>query len=127
MKHTTILLAITATMLSSAWGAGLQLQGGIPAKDIEAWVTSWEDTRSHRKYTFSAKFGPARVQGRELAKYRKSGKVPFRITSDLLELKESKGRVLRKRATGTAKIVIIDVDGKKIISKSISISKLCPS
>jgi hypothetical protein len=127
MKHTTILLAITATMLSSAWGAGLQLQGGIPAKDIEAWVTQWENPRSHRKYTFSASFGRASVKGRELAKYKKSGKIPFRVTSDLIELKESRGRVLRKRATGSAKIVIIDVDGKQIISKSISISKLCPS
>ena len=127
MKRTTILLAVTATMLNSAWGAGLQNQSGIPAKDIEAWVTQWENPRSNRKYTFSASFGRARVTGRELEKYKKSGKVPFRVTGDLLELKESRGRVLRKRQTGTAKIVILDVDGKKIISQSISLAKLCPS
>jgi hypothetical protein len=127
MNHTTILLAVTATMLSSAWGAGLPNQSGIPDKDIAAWVTSWEDPKSHHKHTFSAAFGRARVTGRELAKYKKSGKVPFRVTGSLLKLKESRGRVLRQRETGSAKIVIIDVDGKKIISKSISLAKLCPS
>ena len=126
MKQTTILIAVTASMLNCAWGAGLKTESGIPAEDIAAWVTSWEDSRS-RKYEFSASFASDPVKGKARAKYQESGAVPFRVTGDLLELKESRGRVLRKRQTGSAKIVILDRDGKKIISQSISLAKLCPS
>jgi hypothetical protein len=142
MKAISLSVAMAVAVSSSAaWGADMSAfskptltstssrfsASGFSDKEIAAWVTSWEDTRSHRKYEFRSAFRPMRVEERDKRKYQKSGEIPFRITAELTELKESKGRILRKRATGTARIAILDIEGKKVISKSMSLAKLCPS
>ncbi|MBT3192593.1 MAG: hypothetical protein HN341_08565 [Verrucomicrobia bacterium] len=102
-------------------------ESGISDAEMAAWVTSWQNPKSSSKLEFRTSFGPARVMARDRQKYQRSGAVPFRVTGDLLELKKSGTRTLYKRQTGSAKLVILDSDGKKVLSKSISLAKLCPS
>ena len=101
---------------------------GIPQKDIDSWVTSWEDPESGSKAHFRASFGIDRAALRNKAKYVRSGTIPIRITGDVIETRVSHGRSTRRRITnGTATVVILDPDGKKIASQAISLSKLCPT
>jgi hypothetical protein len=142
MRPQTILLAAAvAVAASAASGADLSnftkhlrlskgsgLSGsGIPKEDIDSWVTSWEDPRTKSKYEFRASFATPRLRASQKARYVRAGTIPFHITGDLFENRIYRGRRTRRRATGTAQIVILDSDGKKIASQSISVAKLCPT
>ena len=137
-------LAITAGLLvagSLAWGVELSditkivrksqgsgLSGsGIPKEDIDAWVTSWEDPRTDNTYSFRASFAAPRLRSSQKASYVRAGTIPFRITGDLFEYRVYRGKKTSRRMTGTAKIVVLDSDGKKVASQSISLAKLCPT
>jgi hypothetical protein len=107
-------------------GSGLG-GSGIPKEDIDGWVTSWEDPRTESKYEFRASFATPRLRDSEKARYVRAGSIPFRITGDLFENRIYRGKRTRRRATGTAQIVVLDADGKKVASQSISVAKLCPT
>jgi hypothetical protein len=91
------------------------------------WVTSWDDPKTSKKYAFSTSFMQVKPQHREIKKHKQKGTVPYRITGELIQLKESRGRTLRKRESGSVVIVVRDVDGKELLSKTISLAKFCPS
>ncbi len=143
MKREILLSAIAVALLGGP-ARGVDLSGltkglslstkadlsgsGIPQKDIDSWVTSWEDPESGSKAHFRASFGIDRVAIRNKSKYVRSGTIPIRITGDVIETRVSNGRSTRRRITnGTATVVILDPDGKKIASQAISLSKLCPT
>jgi len=107
---------------------GSDLSGsGIPKEEIDAWETSWEDPRTENTYHFRAAFTAPRLRSSQKAAYVRAGTIPYRITGDLFEYRVYRGRKTSRRMTGTARIVILDSDGKKIASQSVSLAKLCPT
>jgi len=113
-----------------------QLSGGLKRpsgsrmltdEQIKNLLTDWTDPKG-KKYKFVASFGMARVSSSDKRKYAKSGKVPVRITASLYELVESRGKMLPKRMSGKAHLVVLDSEGNETITKrSSSLSKMCPS
>lgn len=93
-------------------------------------MTEYTDDSSGRIYKFTAGFAQMRLDPKKdkskITKYQKSGEVPFRLTCELTETKEYKGKMLSKRVDGTARIYILDSEGKVIDKKSTSLSVLCP-
>ena len=101
--------------------------GSLSEKDISELKTDWTDEKTGIKYNFQASFGVANVEEKDRRRLEKLGKVPYRITCTLYEMKQSKGTTLSKRMTGTAKFYVRDESNKDIIKKSVSLEKMCPS
>lgn len=101
--------------------------GLLSEKDISELKTDWTDEKTGIKYNFQASFGVANVEEKDRKRLEKMGKVPYRITCTLYEMKQSKGTTLSNRMTGTAKFYVLDESNKDIIKKSVSLEKMCPS
>jgi len=95
---------------------------------IAALLTEWTNEKTEAKIVFQSSFGVRAVTPQEKRQYVKSGKIPVRLTCELLEIKESNGKKLAKRVGGgTVRFYLMDSDGKVIVKKSLSIDKMCPS
>ena len=111
--------------LSSVGGA---TGGNVLTDDqIAALLTEWTDEKTDAKLQFSASFGVRNVPADEKRKYVKSGKIPIRITCELDEVKEVKGKKMYKRQSGNSHLYILDSDGKIVDRKTVSLDKMCPS
>lgn len=130
MNYKTLTIAIVGCCLSMSSFALAKIERKDPElspESIARWVTSWEDPKFHKKYTFSTHFTSVHMRDHEKKKHKRNGTIPFRITGDLIQSKEKRGRMLHKRETGSVVIVIRAVDGKQILSKKVSLTKFCPS
>jgi len=103
-------------------------RGKVLTEDqIAALLTEWTNEKTGAKLVFHSSFGVREVKPKKKRKYVKSGKIPVRITCNLSEIKEVKGKKLAKRVSGgRAYFYIMDPDGKVIVKKSLSLAKMCP-
>jgi len=102
--------------------------GMLSEKEIEELKTESTDEKTGQKIVFYASFGTAKPKSAfDKRKYEKSGKIPIRITCSLEDVKQINGRNVGKLLRGTAKICIMDSEGKVIETESVSLDKMCPS
>ena len=102
--------------------------GTLSDKDIEALKTELTDEKTKQKLLFVTDFSLRKpTQPAEKKKYEKSGKIPFRITATLYDVKETGGKPLYRRLGGTAKFYLINSEGKVVLTESASLDKMCPS
>lgn len=102
--------------------------GTLSDKDIEELKTELTDEKTKQKLLFVADFSLRKpTQPAEKKKYEKSGKIPFRITATLYDVKDTGGKPLYRRFGGTAKFYLINSDGKVVLTESASLDKMCPS
>lgn len=99
----------------------------LTEEQIASMKTEWTDEKSNVKVHFSARFGAATVPAELKKKYSKSGKIPIRITCDLVESREVAGKPVAKRLGGSAHLYIKDSDGKVVLKKTVPLEKMCPS
>jgi hypothetical protein len=85
------------------------------------------DPKTKRGYVFQCSFGQASMTAAEKKKYSRSGKVPFRITCTLYQVRESHGKKQYRRQSGTCRFYLVAPDGEVILSKSASLSVMCPT
>lgn len=111
----------------SSMGLKRSGDGTLSEEEVEKLKTSWTDEKTGKQYLFNASFGARKLDAKQKKKYKKSGKVPYRITASLYEHKESKGKKLSKRLKGTGRFYVLDSEGKVVLKKSMSLAKLCPS
>jgi len=101
--------------------------GLLSDKDLSELKTDWTDEKTGIRYVLDAGFGAPKLEDKDKKRYQKMGRVPFRITCALYEIKKTKGSALTQRMTGTAKFYVLDESKKDIIKKSVSLEKMCPS
>lgn len=105
-------------------------QGILNEEQLAGLVTAHTDAKSGRAYGFKTSFGVKRLDPRrdrvKIGRYRESGRVPYRITAELSEYKEYKGRRKAKRLNGTAHIYVLAEDGKLVDREDVALSTLCP-
>ena len=102
--------------------------GMLTDKEIEELKTEDTDEKTGQKIVFYCTFGAAKPKSAfEKKKYERSGKIPVRITCSLEDVKQVNGRNVGKLLRGTAKICIMDSDGKVVDTQSASLDKMCPS
>jgi len=108
--------------------AGISVPGVLTAKQISEFKTEWADEKKGVKYMWSATFSQIKFsRPEEKKKYTKSGKIPYRITCSLYEIKEMNGKPLYKLVGGSVKLAILTSDKKVELSKTASLDKMCPS
>ncbi len=92
--------------------------------------TEYFNEKSERTFKFTSGFAQLRLDPKKakskISKYKASGKVPIRITAELVEMRVYKGKNVSKRANGTARIYVLDTEGKIVLKKSMSLSVMCP-
>lgn len=100
---------------------------GILSEEDEAKLQkSYTDEKTKTAYAFDSGCGLPKLTEKEKAKYKKSGEVPYKIFADLYEVKQtSKGPKSERILQGTAYIYMKDSDGKTILTKSVSMKKMC--
>ena len=102
--------------------------GMLSDKEIEELQTQSVDEKTGQKIVFSGSFGTAKPKSAfEKKKYEKSGKIPIRVTCSLEDVKQVNGKNLAKLLRGTARICVMDSDGKVVLTESESLDKMCPS
>lgn len=102
--------------------------GMLSDKEIEELKTEDTDEKTGQKIVFNASFGTAKLKTAfDKKKYEKSGKIPVRITCSLEDVKQVNGKNVSKLLRGTAKICIMDSEGKEVETQSVSLDKMCPS
>jgi hypothetical protein len=111
---------------SAASGHGLTEKGILTDEQIAALKIERSDDKG-RKYVFHGGMGLRTLTDQEKKRYRKSGEVPFRITMELLEVKEVKGRQVGERQQGTARFYVLDSEGSVVAKGTESLAKMCPS
>ena len=100
----------------------------LSEEQIAALQSEWTNPKTGDKLQFQASFGVRNLTPQEKTRYAKSGKVPYRITCALYEIKESNGKKFLKRVSGgTARFYITDPGGKVVEKKSMPLDKMCPS
>ncbi|MEI6809348.1 MAG: hypothetical protein WCN95_11560 [bacterium] len=100
---------------------------GLSDAQIAVLKTEWADDKKKTRMQFSASFGASAVTPEEKKKYARSGKIPIRVTADLIEIKEISGKNVAKRLDGSIHLYVKDSDGKVVAKKSIPLEKMCPS
>jgi len=111
---------------SAAFGRGRAEKGILTEEQIAALKIERSDDKG-RKYVFHGGMGLRTLTDQEKKKYVKSGEVPFRITMELLEVKEVKGKLVGERQQGTARFYVLDSEGSVVASGTESLAKMCPS
>lgn len=101
--------------------------GTLTDEEIAGLKETYVNERTKTKYAFSASFLKITPGDKDKSKYVKSGKIPFKMYAALYEIKESVGKQVRKRQNGTANIFIQDSDGNVVLTKFMSMEKMCPS
>lgn len=100
---------------------------GVPTDaEIAAFKTQWT-APDGKRYLLQAGFGLPSLNESDRRKYARSGKVPYRVTISLYELKEVRGRTLSQRLDGQGNLVILSEAGDVINKERESLGKLCPS
>jgi len=123
--------AVCFARLVCVSAVGQSSSGVLSDEDLKRFVTEWKDENKGVQYKFYATAGPRALNARstsgqrEIEKYRKSGEAPYRITATLYALKAGSRRP--QRASGTAKMYMLDADKKVVFKKAVSLSKMCPS
>lgn len=111
----------------AAVAAGRQADGIPTEEEIAAFLTTYQPPGRPERYIFTATFGVPALTPRERKAYARSGKVPYRITMDLMEAKTVGGRTLYKRVEGRGNVVVMDAAGTVIDRTKEALGKLCPS
>ncbi len=124
---TALVISCIGSHTFAAWSGKKEESVDLSPEATARWVTSHTDPRTKKKYTFNTDFGQVRATGRDKSRHKQNGTIPFRITGDLMQLKEVRGRTFHKREMGTVNIIIRDIDGKELFSKKVSLAKFCPS
>lgn len=122
-----------ATSAPKLSGGGSKLGGSsggaktLTDEEIEKFETSWEDEKKGVTIRFQARIGIKKLAGKQKEKYKKIGKIPFRITVDLGSVKPGK-RVMKRITSGRAEFYLLDEEGNVAFKKrSAPLSKLCPT
>ncbi|MDD4870209.1 MAG: hypothetical protein PHR77_06580 [Kiritimatiellae bacterium] len=102
--------------------------GTLSDKEIEELLSESTDEKTGQKIVFNAFFGTAKPKSAyEKKKYEKSGTIPIRITCTLSDVKQVNGKNMSKLLRGTARMYVMDSDGKIVMTESASLDKMCPS
>jgi hypothetical protein len=112
---------------TAAAAAGRQADGIPTEEEIAAFLTTYQPPGRPERYIFTATFGVPALTPRERKAYARSGKVPYRITMDLMEAKTVGGRTFSKRVEGRGNVVVMDAAGTVIDRTKEALGKLCPS
>jgi hypothetical protein len=94
---------------------------------LDALVTQWSDEKTGVKLEFEADFTVRKLTDEQKKRYAKSGKIPLKITCQLMEIKDANGKKLAKRMSGTAHMYVLDSNDKAVEHRSVSLDKMCPS
>ena len=87
---------------------------------------SYTDEKTKTTYAFNGGCTSPKLTEKDKAKYKKSGEVPYKIYADLYEIKQTNKAVKKERVfSGTAYIYIKNSDGKTVMSRSVSMKKMC--
>jgi hypothetical protein len=102
--------------------------GTLSDKEIEELQTENTDDKTGQKIVFNAFFGTVKPKNAyEKKKFEKSGTIPIRITCTLEDVKQVNGKNVSKLLRGTARMYVMDSDGKIVMTESASLDKMCPS
>lgn len=108
--------------------SSIKKPGVLTDEDIAAFKTSFTDEKTNKKYAFICSFSQRQPATEfEKKKYERNGKVPFRITCELMQIKEVKGKEVGFLESGTASIMLQDSEGKVLLTETRSLDKMCPS
>ncbi len=103
--------------------------GTLSDEDVASLLTEFRDEQSGVRYHFSASFHPVRPANRsQINRYASSGRVPYRITCSLVEIRPRGGREQRQLITrGSARFYLLDSEGKVVQTGSESLARMCPT
>ena len=105
--------------------------GCLTDKELSELLTNWQCPKTEKKITFQAHVARQYLCPKKdksaLGKYKRSGKVPFRVTADMIEAKKSGRKMIPQRLSGTVRIYVLDSEGKLVLKKTSSLAKLCPT
>jgi hypothetical protein len=102
--------------------------GMLSDKEVEELQTENTDEKTGQKIVFNAFFGTVKPKNAyEKKKYEKNGTIPIRITCTLEDVKQVNGKKVGKLLRGTARMYVMDSDGKVVMTESASLDKMCPS
>ncbi len=102
-------------------------EGVLTEEQIDAFQTSVEGSRRDVRFTFSAAFGPRRLNDRDRRRYSSSGAVPFHITANYNEERTSGRRVLRRTASGRVNFYVLDAEGTIVARSAMPSDRMCPT
>jgi len=123
-----ILAAASAFVMPDAIAQQAADKSLLSEEQIAALQTDWTNPKTGDKLQFQASFGVRNLTPQEKTRYAKSGKVPYRITCALYEIKDIGGKKRLMRVNGgTARFYITDPGGQVIEKKSMPLDKMCPS
>ena len=101
-------------------------------KQLEGLKSQWTSKNGKKGVRFVGTASQAALDPKKdkakISGYKKSGKVPVRITCSLYDLVIKNGKTTSKRTNnGTAWFYLVDSEGKPALVKSGALSKMCPS
>ena len=102
---------------------------GVPSdEEIKSFLTTHKDSATET-ITLSAAFTVPQLEPDALKKYAKSGKVPYRVTFELLKSKTVNGETkdLGRLTDGRATVAIFDEKGTLLKRAQEPVLNLCPS
>ncbi|MDD5706689.1 MAG: hypothetical protein PHR35_12265 [Kiritimatiellae bacterium] len=120
--------AVAASDDMGTAAGGTPQTGGVPSdEEIAKFKTSFQQPGRSERVVFQAFFGVPNLSPQDRRKVARGGKVPYRITMDLMEVKTINGRNFSKRLEGRGNIVVLDEAGMVVDRAKEALGKLCPS
>ncbi|MCL2104184.1 MAG: hypothetical protein FWH21_03910 [Kiritimatiellaeota bacterium] len=102
---------------------------GVPSEEeIKAFIATYKESATET-ITLSASFTVPELTPDALKKYAKSGKVPYRVTFELVKSKTANGETVSadRLLDGRATVAILDENGALVKRAQESLGNLCPS
>jgi hypothetical protein len=126
----SVIIFLAATLFVQA--APVRKLGMLSDKQLEGLKSDWTSKDGKKAIKFVGSISQTRLDPKKdkikLDKFKKNGKVPFRVTCSLYEGSEKSGKMVSKRSNiGSATFYLVDAKGNLAGMKSSSLSKMCPS
>jgi len=102
---------------------------GIPSEEeIKAFLTTYKESETEAIHV-SASFTVPRLAPDALKRYERSGKVPYRVTFELLKSRNVNGEMRNtgRITDGRVTVAILDENGALVKRAQESLLNLCPS
>ena len=133
MKKSVLMLAVASLAVSvSVQAAPVWKPGMLTEKQIASLKADWMSKDGKKGVKFIAAVSQVSLDPKKdkakISSFKKSGKVPVRITCSLYDLLIKNDKTTSKRTdTGTASFYLLDSEGKIALMQSAALSKMCPS
>lgn len=99
--------------------------GILTDEEIAKLQTDWSDPKTGAKAQFQASFTAVVPAPGEVKKYK--GKVPYRITCQVLDTKVVRGKPQTERLNGMCTLYLVDSEGKVAEKKTLNLDRMCPT